>query len=753
MLGLLLAAAIMPQQEADWEPWRVVGPFPAPVPQAALDEDYPPEGDVLARMQRGGDPNPRGSYRRDDGERVGWEEAGGSYPVNVARAVDASGPSVAYLYRAFEVDSLLDVPVEISAAGAYRVWLNGREVLTQREPVTLAGGVVEAQWKPQVGRNHLLVKLAGDPRAMAFGVRTSFRWEGEVAAMQGAIDQAIDRGIGYLLDRQLIDGTWGGHVNGYPSGITPVVLYTLLKCGLPPEHPAVARGLLAMRRLKIDRTYSAGFYLLALSAVGGEAHAARAEAVANWLVETLPPGKVYGYPGAPDMSNHVVAVLGLDAARRSFDLEYERDFWEDVLEGNLTLLATEQRVELPGGGTGYEQGFTYRFNEPSGSMTTAGITVCAIALRNDESLPSKLVRAAEDAMAKAMIWLANHWSVTTNPPNRSWHYFHLYGLERVGSLLGVDLIGVHPWYLEGARYLVDNQSPQGTWSQGGGDEALERDTCMALLFLKRATSIAVTKAGAAPVSKARSTAEDGDVVLRASGDVPMTIWVHDARVLPTAAEFFAQRVGSDAVQVLGPGEEIGGRMTIRHEFARAGRWEVWAELDTPAGRLVSPRLEVQVRSAATPELMAAATAAERNLILREEVDQWRSSSQANDQSGPAHAADGSYATGWSCANDDAAPWIFVEFDGSVKATHLRVTPNENRPAQLGAARPAKLRVIVNKRDVYELDVPADPWRKAVLDFGGDERIRELEIRITAMRDAVLGQVATGIAEIELSDED
>ena len=56
----------------------------------------------------------------------------------------------------------------------------------------------------------------------------------------------------------------------------------------------------------------------------------------------------------------------------------------------------------------------------------------------------------------------------------------MYALERVGMLYGTEIMMTHEWYPEGAKQLIDDQKG-GSWGDG------TRDTCFAILFLKRAT--------------------------------------------------------------------------------------------------------------------------------------------------------------------------------------------------------------------------------------------------------------------------
>ncbi len=65
--------------------------------------------------------------------------------------------------------------------------------------------------------------------------------------------------------------------------------------------------------------------------------------------------------------------------------------------------------------------------------------------------------------------------------------YYLWSLERVGVLYGLPVIGDRDWYRWGAEILVANQQPRGFWvstEYPGSSPTI--DTCMALLFLKRA---------------------------------------------------------------------------------------------------------------------------------------------------------------------------------------------------------------------------------------------------------------------------
>ena len=63
--------------------------------------------------------------------------------------------------------------------------------------------------------------------------------------------------------------------------------------------------------------------------------------------------------------------------------------------------------------------------------------------------------------------------------------YHLYALERAGSLLAVTKIGTHDWFTEGASFLLGSQHEDGCWDDGADMPAA--NSAFALLFLTKAT--------------------------------------------------------------------------------------------------------------------------------------------------------------------------------------------------------------------------------------------------------------------------
>lgn len=131
-----------------------------------------------------------------------------------------------------------------------------------------------------------------------------------------------------------------------------------------------------------------------------------------------------------------------------------------------------------------------------GSMTSSGITCLLVGVECSDSMaPEEFAKefggkavqqtwekAAQDAVEGGMAWMEYWFSVTRNPLyGRTWYYYYMYGLERVGMLTGVRYIGEHNWYYEGCCPLLALQQKDGSWG------VTAQDTSFALLFLKKGT--------------------------------------------------------------------------------------------------------------------------------------------------------------------------------------------------------------------------------------------------------------------------
>ncbi len=222
-------------------------------------------------------------------------------------------------------------------------------------------------------------------------------------------------------------------------------------------------------------------------------------------------GDLGGNDGAQDISATHLALFGLKAA-----LACNVQLDKGAFAGASQYLLDAQEVDGPAAkaeATGRQdgswspmagdraRGWAYMSTstvadekERSGGMTGAaiiGLMVCKSELSSTpfwKKLGPKIDAAINDGVA----WLNVHWvpNLTSNPPsdNRTGYYWWV--VERTGVLGGIQLIGSHNWYIEGATNLVAIQKPvdkdQGYWDIG--QELHPSDllnTIYALLFLKK----------------------------------------------------------------------------------------------------------------------------------------------------------------------------------------------------------------------------------------------------------------------------
>ncbi len=246
-------------------------------------------------------------------------------------------------------------------------------------------------------------------------------------------------------------------------------------------------------------------------------------AVGGWRY----PGNDIGAPaGDVDLSNTQYALMGLNTAARCGihvpndvylkALDYVTKEQEKDSDAGSTELFHENPAWEPGfddpprflsSGKTKTRGWTYLqgLKEPcTGSMTVAGVTCLAIVkerLADTGKLTPAIQHRIDRALLDGLGWLTDAYTVEDNPvvppAPAMWHYYYLYGLERIGSLTGVKWLGKNDWYREGADHLVGAQQKDGGWmSAADRDKTKPADntesavvqTCFALLFLKRATA-------------------------------------------------------------------------------------------------------------------------------------------------------------------------------------------------------------------------------------------------------------------------
>jgi hypothetical protein len=321
--------------------------------------------------------------------------------------------------------------------------------------------------------------------------------------LRDGVKKALGRGCDYLKRTQKSDGAWSateGTFLKFTDGFTSLAIMALINSDVPVDSPHVQRGLDYLRRRPIGGTdgitgvYETSLTIMALCAAeqynidlpriqiltaGLEnAQTRKGEAAGLWGY-----GLTAGIGG--DASNGQYAVLALrDAVYAGATVS--RNTWE--LIHNYWTTAQSQD-----GGWSYGPGQATR-----GSMTVAGLSTIAITtrmLQDDSDVGADgrpdccLTPPPNLAMQNGRRWMADNFSVNTNPGYDNWYYYYLYGLERAGRMSGVRFFGEYDWYRRGAQVLIAAQLPGGEWiSPSAAEKDPVLNTSMVLLFLSKGLS-------------------------------------------------------------------------------------------------------------------------------------------------------------------------------------------------------------------------------------------------------------------------
>jgi hypothetical protein len=378
-------------------------------------------------------------------------------------------------------------------------------------------------------------------------------------AFRKAVNLSIDRGVAWLLSKQATTGRFPSFEDTrgavYELGMHALTTLAVIKGGHPLDSPEVLRALKVLRQLyerhrNSLKTYEVGVTLMVLDAKYFTTPPGRkkprkpkklrlvpqdlelAKALVSWLQTKQHPAGLWRYPeGGMDLSNTQYAALGLWSAHR-LGVKINKGVVQRMLDATLARQQREgkhvpfvldpklHRPDKQGGRTTSTieaKGWRYLPEEKrvgpdgkevkvvfpySGSMTSAGVAVLAIG-RDILGPQERTVAPAKDrqlrrAMWEGLAWIQGNWEVRDNPGQHgNWPFYWIYGLERCARLSGVEYIGYHDWYYEGARRLLIDQRPDGSWPKQQrmrppGDQNVrwwsdQVDTCFALLFLTKST--------------------------------------------------------------------------------------------------------------------------------------------------------------------------------------------------------------------------------------------------------------------------
>jgi hypothetical protein len=264
-----------------------------------------------------------------------------------------------------------------------------------------------------------------------------------------------------------------------PVGYTCLSVMAVLNAGSSPDDPIVANAIdfISKNAEMINEGYGGPYEAGLVNTLLGMVKDPKYKRVAEQMTRKLERLQMKD-GGWGDNSRTQFALLGLKA---SVDLGVD-------VPATLFTNARKyvERGQNKDGSWGYHPGMA-----GYGSMTAAGISSLFIIDEQAQKNTSVCGSAMNDPRVRlGLNWLGTHFTVQNNPLQPgAHHYYYLYGLERIGVLLGQKYIGGHDWYREGAEYLVDVQRDNGIW-----DAEPPVSTEFALLFLgKGKTPIVMQK--------------------------------------------------------------------------------------------------------------------------------------------------------------------------------------------------------------------------------------------------------------------
>jgi hypothetical protein len=323
--------------------------------------------------------------------------------------------------------------------------------------------------------------------------------DARVEPLVNRVKDAIDKGIGFLREKEAGTGDWD-HVDkgsvAYPGGWTCLATLALLNAGVKPSDPMIQRSLRFIRNVQSEQTYVVSLQTMVLAEINSNEDRQRIQNNVDWLLRArvMDGAGLRGWTynmtaGFPDNSNTQYALLGLHAGHTA-GAKIDRQVWASIRDYYV-------RSQLPDGS------WPYRPDAPMQrfTMTTAGLCGLIIAgmelnagreqlQANGTALNCGIYEENGPAI-KAMNWIGRNFvpyrqGGQFEDLRQGNNYYSLYGLERAGRLSGQRFFGDFDWYREGCQYLVEKQNrEEGYWSESSHDSTPIISTSFALLFLAK----------------------------------------------------------------------------------------------------------------------------------------------------------------------------------------------------------------------------------------------------------------------------
>ena len=359
--------------------------------------------------------------------------------------------------------------------------------------LSLAAGVVQAQQK-QAQQKQAQQKRAQQKRADAD------------KSIRPLYERTVSRGISYLKGKgQNEDGSYSSQAG---PGVTALITSALLRHGVPPQDPTVAKSLKWMEaRVQPDggiyasgsmhRNYETCLAMICFKEANRDGRYDTTLKKADAFVKGLQwdqgegidassesyGGAGYGRHKRPDLSNTTFLIDALKASGNAAN--------SDAIQRALKFVARCQNLESEHNTTKFsaknpDGGFYY--TPAAGGTSQAGETENG-GLRSYGSMTyaglKSMIYAGvgpEDKRVKAAVkWLQKHYDLNSNPGMGAaglFYYYHTFAkaLDAMGQDVFVDADGNrHHWRAELTKKLAGRQQADGSWVNEANVRWLEGD--------------------------------------------------------------------------------------------------------------------------------------------------------------------------------------------------------------------------------------------------------------------------------------
>jgi hypothetical protein len=205
-------------------------------------------------------------------------------------------------------------------------------------------------------------------------------------------------------------------------------------------------------------------------------------------------------------------------------------------------------------------------------------------------------------------------------------------------------------------------------------------------------------------------------------------------------------MGSEEWELIAEDKDSNRGMSTRYSFPKSGNWELRCEIETEGGVLKSSLLPVTVEMVMAEGALESIQ--EANFNLFPSLQKIITASSSVKDSGPNLAFDQLLSKSWISKPDDSEPWREIKIREKFKAKKLLFTSSLLRARSSNLPRPRKLLITINERSDFELEVPEEFGKRAVLSFSSPKLIRTLKIKLLDIEGDGLGEIGPGLAEIE-----